>query len=106
MGASRRIADLFQFARPALEQELAVLAEQFELEATEGLVVTEVERGSVAARKGIAVGDIITAVNHKNVTTPKQFNDALKSAESKKGVILDFISKGVKKFEVLKDGGE
>ena len=80
--------------------------EQFGVEKTEGVIVTEVEKGGEAERKGIKPGDIITEVNQKAVTTGKQFKDALKDANPKKGIIVNLISKGVSKFEVLKETGE
>ena len=46
-----------------------------------------------------------TRGHHKNVATPKQFTEALKGADLKQGVIIDFVRQGMKKFEVLKEGG-
>lgn len=82
------------------------LAAQFGVEKTDGVIVTEVEQGSVADRKGIRAGDIITEVNQKAVTTAKEFRDALKSSDPKKGVIINFTSRGTSKFEILKDSGD
>ena len=82
------------------------LAEQYNVEKTEGVVVTEVERDSAAERKGIRPGDVITEVNQKTVTTPKQFREALKGSDLKKGVIVNFTSRGTSRFEVLKETGE
>ena len=82
------------------------LTEQFSLEARQGVVVTEVERGSAAERKGIQAGDVITEVNQKPVANPKQFREALKAADLKKGVIISFTRGGTSSFEILKDGGE
>src|SRR5437867_5329760 len=45
------------------------LAKQFEVELTEGLIVTDVESGSIAEQKRIKPGDIITEVNCKRFTT-------------------------------------
>jgi serine protease Do len=82
------------------------LAEQFGLEKMEGVVVTEVERGSVAEKKGIEPGDVITELNQKPVNNPRQFRDALKSADTKKGVVINFTTRGTSKFEILKENGD
>lgn len=82
------------------------VAEQFGIEKTEGVVVTEVEKGSEAESKGIRPGDVITEVGRKPVATTKQFLDAVKAADPKKGVIINFTSRGTSKFEILKEAGE
>ncbi len=82
------------------------LADQFGVEKIDGVIVTEVQNGSLAAKKGLEAGDIITEVNQQSVRTPKEFRDALKSADLKKGVILNFTSHGSGKFEILKDSGD
>jgi serine protease Do len=82
------------------------LAEQHGLEKVEGVLVTEVDRGSAAERKGIKPGDVITEVNGKAVGTPKQFQQAIKAADPKKGVVIIFSSRGTSKIEVLRDSGE
>ena len=82
------------------------LAEQFGVDKIEGVIVTEVESGSAAERKGLRPGDIITEVNQKSVTSPKQFRDALKNAAPRTGVIINFTSKGTSKFEILKESGD
>jgi len=82
------------------------LAEQYGISKSDGVVITEVERGSAAERKGLRPGDVITEVNHKPVTTPKQFRDVLKAIDPKKGVIVNFTSRGTSKFEILKESGD
>ncbi len=82
------------------------LAEQFGVDKIDGVIVTEVDQGSGAERKGLRPGDIITEVNQKSVTSPKQFRDALKSADLRKGVIINFTSRGTSKFEILKESGD
>ena len=81
-------------------------ARQFDVEQTEGVIVTEVESGSIAEQKRIKEGDIITEVNHKRVTTPREFKDALRTADLKKGVLIKLIGEGGRSFELLKDSGD
>ncbi|MCX6896200.1 MAG: trypsin-like peptidase domain-containing protein [Verrucomicrobia bacterium] len=82
------------------------LAEQFQAVMTPGVIVTGVERGSLAARAGIKPGDIITEVNQRPVTNPREFRAALKTADAKKGIILNLVSGKTSRFEILKDGDE
>jgi serine protease Do len=82
------------------------LADQYGVEKAEGVIVTEVQAGSAAEAKGIRAGDIITEVNLTPVKTAKQFRDAVKSADLKKGIMLNFTSRGTSKFEFLKESGE
>ena len=82
------------------------LAEQHGIDKAEGVLVSEVERDSVASRKGIKPGDVITEVNGKVISTPKQFLQALKAVDAKKGVVILYSSRGTSKVEILKDTGE
>ena len=82
------------------------LAEQMGVDKTEGVIVTEVEAGSIAERAGLQAGDIVTEVGRKAVTNTKQFREALKGADPKKGVIINFTSKGTSRFAILKDSGD
>ncbi|MBK7998852.1 MAG: trypsin-like peptidase domain-containing protein [Verrucomicrobia bacterium] len=82
------------------------LAEQYNVEKTEGVLVTEVDQGSVAERKGIKPGDVVTEVNGKAVSSPKQFLQEIKSADAKRGIVIIYTTKGTSKIEVLRDDGE
>jgi len=64
------------------------LAEQLDVEAGEGVVVTEVQSGSIAARAGIDPGTLILQVNRKSVNSAAEFNDAIKEAGEAKRVLL------------------
>ncbi len=82
------------------------LADQFLATMTPGVIVTAVERGGLAARSRIKPGDIITEVNQSPVTNPREFRAALKTADPKKGIILNLVSDKTSRFEILKDGEE
>ena len=83
----------------ALTKELAA---QFGTDASEGVLVAAVEKDSPAARKGIKAGDIITSINQQQTDTPKQFREALKKADVKKGVLVNLVSNRSARFEIVK----
>jgi S1-C subfamily serine protease len=78
------------------------LASQFGVDPEDGILVASVEKNSPASRKGLRQGDIITSVDHQAVTSPKQCNEALKHADLQKGILLNLISNGTARFEILK----
>ncbi len=80
------------------------LAKEYGVKRTEGLIVTEVDADSPAAKRGIKAGTIITEVNRKPVSDLQDFRDALKGADLKKGVRLGIIADSFSGFEVLKSG--
>ncbi len=85
--------------RPMTKQ----LADEYGIEVTSGVLVTAVEQGSPAAEKEIKPGDVITEVNRTPVANLKQFRDALKGADAKSGVIVNYLSKGTSRITVLKE---
>jgi serine protease Do len=81
------------------------LAQQLGIDFTSGVIVTSVEQDSPADLYGIKAGDIITEINRQRVTTPRQFREAVKSADPKRGLMVNLFSEGASRFVVLKDGG-
>ena len=71
-----------------------------------GVLVTEVEKGSEADARGLRAGDVINFVNQQAVVSAKEFGDALKRADRKKGILLHFLRDGVSTLEVLKERAE
>lgn len=64
------------------------LAKQFNARAGEGVVVTEVKSGSVAALAGINVGTIILQVNHKLIRTAEEFAHEITKADKDRPILL------------------
>lgn len=64
------------------------LAEQFDVEPGEAVVVTEVRPGSIAAMAGIESGSLILQVNREPVTSAADFQRALKRSAADKRVLL------------------
>jgi S1-C subfamily serine protease len=82
------------------------LINQFGVEMTSGVIVTSVDKNTLAERKGIKPGDIITAINQQPVESPGQFREALAKADLKKGIIVNLVSAKTARFEILKEGEE
>lgn len=59
-----------------------------------GVVVADVEPGSEAARKGIRQWMLIMAVNRKQVSNTKEFNEAVEYAAKAGGVLVLLVNNG------------
>ncbi len=78
------------------------LAKHYGVDFTAGVIVTAVEPDSPADERGLKAGDVVTEVNRRPVSTPRQFGDAVKAADLRRGVMLNLISQGESRFVVLK----
>ncbi len=77
------------------------LAEQFNTSAGEGVVVTEVESGSIAAMAGIEPGEIILQVNRKPVTSAAAFKREFEKSSSARRVLLLLRKGTMQRYLVL-----
>ena len=82
------------------------LAVEYEVDVRPGVIVTAVHKDGVADRKGFQTGDVITEVNLKPAANYRQFKEALKAADLKKGVMLHLVGEGATRFEVLRKEAE
>jgi len=64
------------------------LAERYGYEDLSGVIVTQVESGSEAARKGITPGMLIMEVNRQPVKNTKEFYKAIEKATEKAKILL------------------
>ena len=78
------------------------LAKRFEVEVEQGVIIIAIENDSVAAEKGISLGDMVTRINSTPVDSVVSFKAALEGEDLKKGVIVHLTSEGSQRFEVLK----
>lgn len=79
------------------------LARKFNVDQTDGVIVVDVDKNGIAAQGGIQEGDIITKIDGHTITNARQFREATKNIDTKKGTIVHLISDGSAKFEVLKE---
>ncbi|MEK6685611.1 MAG: PDZ domain-containing protein [Pseudomonadota bacterium] len=66
----------------------ADLAGQFDVKPGEGVIVTEVEPGSIAAMAGISRGAVILEINRKPVNSSTEFKQAIKKISADKQILL------------------
>lgn len=74
------------------------LAREFELSTTDGAVVTQVDRGGVASRHQLRVGDVIVGVNRTIIESVNQFRETI-SRKSGSQVLLTIV-RGTTEFFV------
>jgi len=64
------------------------IARRYGLKTSEGLLITEVENGSEAERKGLQPGDIILEVNRQKIDSVNQWESILKKAKPGDALLL------------------
>lgn len=72
----------------------ANLARRYGIRTTKGLLITDVDRDSDAARKGLQPGDIILEVNREIVTTEEQWDSILNKKKSGDALLLRIRREG------------
>ncbi|MDP2914778.1 MAG: Do family serine endopeptidase [Candidatus Aminicenantes bacterium] len=72
----------------------ANLARRYGIRTTKGLLITDVDGESDAARKGLQPGDIILEVNREIVTTEEQWNSLLSNKKSGEALLLRIRREG------------
>jgi len=75
------------------------LARELEIETGSGVVVTEVENGSVADKEGVQAGDVIREVNRETVRSAREFNQIVDRLNPGDTVLLR-LGRGENKFFV------
>ena len=81
------------------------LAQRFNLTATTGVVVTEVEPGSPAAEAGIRVGDAILEVNRARITDVQSFGRALSALKPSEPALIYLQREGRAQYLVMQSAG-
>ncbi len=77
------------------------LAEQFGLKSGEGVVITEVKPGSIAALGGLKPGTVIVEVDRKPVKTAAEFRRLVKESSQDKNILLLIRDNNAQSYVVL-----
>ncbi len=77
------------------------LAEQFGAQPGEGVLVTDVTQGSIAARAGIEPGTLIVQVNRQRINNVGEFQQAIKAGRDSGRVLLLLRKDDMQRFVVL-----
>jgi serine protease Do len=72
---------------------------QFNIDANEGVVVTQVGPGTPASKAGIRGGDVITKVDGKAITNPEELRDAVRAVRPGQDLTLS-VARGGKSQEI------
>lgn len=80
------------------------LADELGLPDEQGVLITNVVPGSVADRRGLKPGQVILEIGGRLITDVRDYQEAMREADLKKGVLLRFRGRGgAIRFEVLKE---
>jgi len=83
----------------------AALAKKFGLNEKFGILVSKVERGSLAHTEGIKEGDLIKEVNRKEVRSVSEFSEAIEKVQPGDTILLRVVRGSRAFFVVLKTQG-
>ncbi len=78
------------------------IAKQLGLTDSKGVVVTNVEQGSVAANAGVQSGDLVERVGGEAVTSVDDFNAAVKKLAVEDGIVLHLKNADGKRYVILR----
>ena len=77
------------------------LAQQFNAKPGQGVVVTQVKPGSIAAIAGIKTGNVVLEVDRKPIDSAAAFNRAVKDSQQNDRVLLLIASANAQRYVVL-----
>jgi serine protease Do len=77
-------------------------AKELGYEKDEGVLITEVEDNSPAARAELRPGDLITEINRDKVTSVAQCKDAVAKAKDKESILVLIKRQGASRFVIVK----
>ncbi len=77
------------------------LAQQYNVKAGSGVIVSHVKPDSIGAKAGIKVGSVILQANRKQVNNAADFKRAIKESRAKKSMIMLVKSNDFQRFVVL-----
>lgn len=77
------------------------MAERHNIEAGQGVLVTQVQPGSVAALSGIRPGTVILQANKKPIDSAAEFKTILQQSQQEKRILLLVKNRGMSRYIVL-----
>ncbi len=81
------------------------LVDKFKLSAKQGVVISQVDPGSLAGAEGLQAGDLITEVNRKDVASAREFAEAIEAVERGDTLLLRILRESRAFYVVLKHSG-
>jgi serine protease Do len=81
---------------------IADKAKELGYEKDEGVLITEVEDNSPAARAELRPGDLITEINRDKVTTVAACKDAIAKAKDKESILMLIKRQGASRFVIVR----
>jgi serine protease Do len=80
-------------------------AKELGYENEEGVLITEVEDDSPAARAELRPGDLITEISHEKITTVAECKDAIAKAKGKDSILVLIKRQAGSRFVIVRMKG-
>ncbi|MDD2599840.1 MAG: DegQ family serine endoprotease [Kiritimatiellae bacterium] len=102
IAVAESVPELSQKLGLSVQNMTAENAQKYGYEGDAGVIVTNVEQGSLAGQAGIQPGNLIISANRKPVTTVKAFLQAVSEAEKNGTLLLRVQDKKYSRYVVLR----
>ena len=89
----------------SVEEPSAQLRDNLDIAVDGGVIVSQVESGSMAAQVGVRQGDLILSINGLNIESLEDFNEAVSSTRLSAGVRMRVHRDGGTRFVFMKSSG-
>lgn len=88
-----------------VEDTTPELVQRYQLGDAQGVVISQVDQGSLAQTEGLRAGDLIKELNRKDIASAKQFSEAMAQVKRGETILLRVLRESRAFYVVLRKAG-